>query len=105
MKYVIVICNEEYSIDSTKIFVYETESQKELFKFIRAFNIEADHELEIEVWEYPKSIDTEIIIRLLSNNNGGATLYNLWQNELLGEQILGRHVDTTDKINVLSEDK
>ena len=104
MKYVIVICNEEYSIESTNLFVYETENQNELFKFIRAFNIELDYDIEIEVWEYPESIDTEVIMRLLSNNNGGATLYNLWNNELLGRQLLGKNIDVTNKINVLSEE-
>ena len=103
MKYVIANCNE----DETNVFEYETEYPKELFKFIKAMNNSVViGEQEVEVWEYPKEIPFETMMRISSNNlYNTISFYDLWQNELLGEQILGMHIDNTNKINVLSEDK
>ena len=101
MKYVIANCNE----DETNVFEYETEHSKELFKFVKAINssvVIGDH--EIEVWEYPKEIPFETMMRMSSNNlHGTISFYDLWQNELLGKQLLSKYVDITNKINVLSD--
>lgn len=102
MKYVIANCSES----ETTVFVYETENQEELFKFINAINgNDRDDEFEIEVWEYPKDIPFETMMNISTRNlYKTISFYDLWQNELLGRQILGKYTDLTDKINVLSED-
>ena len=105
MKYVIANCTEE----GTSVFMYETEYPKELFKFVKTFNKNSENEIfesEIEVWEYPSDIPFETMMKIASNNlHGTISFYDLWQNELLGKQILSGHIDNTNKINVLLEDE